>query len=231
MTSGADRPAHRLRNVVELICVLMTGIGHVVLELCCDGMKGAAAGLNRPQHLFNLIAVVCWGAYLAWCLFKKVMTADNLGFRKEGFSKSMAVGLLFAVPGFVAMAAIGLVGGMVEGVSLGFWILIPLYPIWGLAQQFALQSLVARNLRGLLRRDAVIALSAGTIFSLAHFPNFMLMALTFPAGVFLTWLFSRYRNMWAVGVLHGILGAAAYYFVLGQDPGLDLLQWFSSMAG
>lgn len=219
----------RRRNLIELICVVITGMGHVVLELSCDGMRGAAAGLNRPQHYFNLVAVVVWGGYLAWCLFRKIMTADSLGFRIKGFGKSIALGLLLAVPGMAAMILIGFKSGMVQGISRGFWMLLPVYPIWGLAQQFALQSLIARNLRGLIERESLIAMAAGSIFSLAHFPNFTLMALTFPAGVFLTWIFSRYRNIWAAGLLHGILGASAYYFVLGQDPGLQLLELIEKM--
>jgi membrane protease YdiL (CAAX protease family) len=52
----------------------------------------------------------------------------------------------------------------------------------------------------------------------------MLMALTFPAGVIISWIFAQHRNIWAAGILHGILGATAYYFILGQDPGLQLLE-------
>jgi membrane protease YdiL (CAAX protease family) len=223
--------AGKRRNMIELVCLLLTGAGHVLVEVSVDGLKGAAEGLNRPQHYFNLVAVLVWGGYLVWCLKNKIMTADGLGFRRKGFARSIGVGLLLAVPGVAAMAVLGLKSGMVTGVSKGFWLLLPVYPVWGLAQQFALQALIARNLKGLIQKESVIALCAGTIFSLAHFPNFMLMALTFPAGVVFTWIFSRHRNMWAVGVLHGILGSAAYYFVLGQDPGLDLLMWLEKALG
>lgn len=230
MSNGGAGEGKR-RNLIELLCLIATGVGHVLLELSVDGLKGAAESLNRPQHYFNLIAVFAWGGYLVWCLKNKIMTADGLGFRRKGFSRSIAAGLFLAVPGFAAMALLGLKSGMVAGVSKGFWLLLPVYPVWGLAQQFALQALIARNLRGLIQKQGAVALCAGTIFSLAHFPNFMLMALTFPAGVVFTWMFSKYRNMWAIGVLHGILGSAAYYFVLGQDPGLDLLVWLEKVAG
>lgn len=220
---SATLASGRRRNITELVCVILTGVAHVSLELACDGMKGAAEGLNRPQHFFNLAAVAAWGCYLAWILSRRIVTLESLGFRSEGFMSSINAGLLLAVPGVAVMAAVGLKFGMVEGVSKGFWILLPVYPVWGLAQQFALQVLVARNLRGMIGKESFVALMAGTIFSLAHFPNFMLMALTFPAGVFITWIFGRYRNMWAAGVLHGILGASAYYFMLGQDPGSQLL--------
>lgn len=217
------------RNLIELVCVLLTGIGHVALELSCDGMTGAAERLNRPQHFFNLAAVVAWGAYLFWCFFSRAIRAGDVGFRREGFLGSLKTGLWLLVPGMIAMIAIGLKTGMVSGVSAGFWVLLPIYPIWGLAQQFALQVLVARNLEGVLQRPSFRALVAGFIFSMAHFPTFMLMALTFPAGVLITWIFARYRNIWAAGILHGFLGATAYYFILGQDPGLQLLEWIQKV--
>ncbi len=217
------------RSIIELVCVLLTGVGHVALELSCDGMTGAAEKLNRPQHLFNLAAVAAWAAYLFWCFLSRTIKAGDIGFRKEGFLASLKAGLWLLVPGMAAMIAIGLKTGMVGGVSAGFWVLLPVYPLWGLAQQFALQVLVARNLEGFLRRPSFRALLVGFLFSMAHFPTFMLMALTFPAGVFITWIFAKHRNIWAAGVLHGFLGATAYYFVLGRDPGLQLLEWLQKV--
>jgi membrane protease YdiL (CAAX protease family) len=65
--------------------------------------------------------------------------------------------------------------------------------------------------------------AAATLFALAHTPNGPLMALTFLAGLGMTWVFERRRNLWAIGIVHGILGALAYYLVLGHDPGAELL--------
>jgi len=188
-------------------------------------MTGAAERLNRPQHFFNLAAVVAWGLYLLWCFVSRAIKANEVGFRREGFVSSLKTGLWLLVPGMITMIAVGLKTGMVSGVSAGFWILLPVYPLWGLAQQFALQVLVARNLEGIVTGRSFRALLAGFIFSMAHFPTFMLMALTFPAGVFITWIFAKHRNIWAAGILHGFLGATAYYFMLGQDPGLQLIEW------
>ena len=40
MVSGSKR------NLIELLCLVGTGVGHVLLELSVDGLKGAAEGLN-----------------------------------------------------------------------------------------------------------------------------------------------------------------------------------------
>jgi membrane protease YdiL (CAAX protease family) len=55
-----------------------------------------------------------------------------------------------------------------------------------------------------------------------------LMALTFIAGLAFTWIFEKHRNLWAIGIVHGILGSVAYYLVIGQDPGAEILGWFGS---
>ena len=49
------------------------------------------------------------------------------------------------------------------------------------------------------------------------------MALTLVAGLAFTWIYETYGNLWAVGIVHGLLGALAYYAVLGQNPGAELL--------
>jgi membrane protease YdiL (CAAX protease family) len=49
------------------------------------------------------------------------------------------------------------------------------------------------------------------------------MVLTFVAGLVFTWIYERHNNLWAIGIVHGILGAVAYYVVLGHDPGAEII--------
>jgi membrane protease YdiL (CAAX protease family) len=42
------------------------------------------------------------------------------------------------------------------------------------------------------------------------------------AGFFFTAIYRRVPNLWAVGLVHGILGSLAIYFVSGEDPGAGL---------
>lgn len=221
-TDRHDTPGER-PNLVELVLAILTGAGHVALELSTQGMQGAAESLDRPQHFYNLAAGVVWGGYLFWRLLRTRGMAAAWGFRREGFARALRASLLFAAVALMPLLGFGHVCGRLP-LPTTFWLVIAIYPLYGLAQQFVLQSLVTRNLRNLMPTLSLRVLAASTLFALAHFPNNILVGLTFAAGLAFTWIFEKYRNLWAVGMVHGILGAMAYYVVLGQDPGADLLR-------
>jgi membrane protease YdiL (CAAX protease family) len=80
------------------------------------------------------------------------------------------------------------------------------YALWALMQQFILQVYVLlRLLRLGMRRTPAIALSA-VLFSIAHIPNPVLVALTLVWGAVSCLLFLRYRNLYTLALAHGILG-------------------------
>lgn len=80
------------------------------------------------------------------------------------------------------------------------------YLIWALMQQFLIQSyFLARFLRLTARRWQAVALTA-LLFSLAHIPNPLLTVLTLLWGAISCLFFLRYRNLYTLGVAHGILG-------------------------
>jgi hypothetical protein len=80
------------------------------------------------------------------------------------------------------------------------------YIVWALMQEFLLQSyFLLRMLRLLPGKVAPVILSAA-IFSLAHLPNPVLTPLTMVWGVIACVLFLRYRNIYALGIAHGIMG-------------------------
>jgi membrane protease YdiL (CAAX protease family) len=222
--SGRNAPYGAKPSLAELVCAVLTGVGHVTLELACDGMQGAAESLNRPQHVYNLAAVAGWGAYLLWRLAAtRGRAAAAWGFRRAGFFCALRDGACFAAVAAIPLIAYGVVAGHWPP-ARGFWLVLALYPLWGLAQQFALQALVTRNLRDRVAACGWRTAAAATLFACAHFPNVRLMLLTFVAGCGFTWIFEKHRNLWAVGIVHGVLGALAYYLVLGADPGADLLR-------
>lgn len=80
------------------------------------------------------------------------------------------------------------------------------YVIWSLLQQFLLQSyFLGRLLRLTERRWLAVILSAA-LFAIAHIPNPVLVVLTLIWGVISCLLFLRYRNLYTLGLAHGILG-------------------------
>ena len=63
------------------------------------------------------------------------------------------------------------------------------------------------------------------MFAASHYPRLELVVLTFVAGIFLTLIYRRAPNLWAIGIVHGLLGSLAFYIVLGEDPGAFILEF------
>ncbi len=80
------------------------------------------------------------------------------------------------------------------------------YIFWALVQQFILQDFfLVRLLRILPTRTAAI-LVAALLFGVAHVPNLLLMIATLAWGLVACTLFLRYRNLYTLGLAHGVLG-------------------------
>jgi len=80
------------------------------------------------------------------------------------------------------------------------------YIIWSLMQQFLLQSYFLLRLLRLLPGKAAPVIAATVIFALAHLPNPILTSITLVWGVIACILFLRYRNIYTLGLAHGIMG-------------------------
>jgi hypothetical protein len=80
------------------------------------------------------------------------------------------------------------------------------YIVWSLMQQFILQSYFLLRLLRLLPGKAMPVIVATVIFALAHLPNPILTPITLVWGAIACVLFLRYRNIYALGIAHGILG-------------------------
>jgi hypothetical protein len=80
------------------------------------------------------------------------------------------------------------------------------YIVWSLMQQFLLQSYFLLRLLRLLPGKAMPIMAAAGIFALAHLPNPVLTPITLVWGIVACILFLRYRNIYALGVAHGIMG-------------------------
>jgi hypothetical protein len=80
------------------------------------------------------------------------------------------------------------------------------YIVWSLMQQFLLQSYFLLRFLRLLPGKAAPIIAATGIFALAHLPNPILTPITLLWGAISCLLFLRYRNIYALGIAHGILG-------------------------
>jgi hypothetical protein len=199
------------RAMLEVAAVVATGLLHLVFE-----------NLLHLKSVFIAAAFIGWGAYLLRSAWREPARWRAWGFRRDTLSGAALWAGAVGVPAAAAMIVYGLRAGHLPPPP-SFWLILALYPVWGLLQQFLLNSLLASNLRTLLPAGAVVPLAAA-LFAIAHAPDPTLMALTFLAGCLWVPLFLRHPNLWVFGTWHGILGALAYYAVLGRDPVAFLLK-------
>ncbi len=80
------------------------------------------------------------------------------------------------------------------------------YIVWSLMQQFILQSYFLLRLLRLLPGKALAVAVASSIFAIAHLPNPVLTPITLIWGAISCLLFLRYRNIYSLGLAHGIMG-------------------------
>jgi hypothetical protein len=81
------------------------------------------------------------------------------------------------------------------------------YPLWAFAQQYTLLGFQANRLReGLGDRPWSISLLGGTLFSLIHAPNLLLMGVCFIGGVTFTKIFLKTPHLVPAALAHAAAG-------------------------
>jgi hypothetical protein len=144
------------------------------------------------------------------------------GLRTDNTRAACVPAALVAAPLLALLTAWGYHAGHIPP-PRGFLPIVLLYPVWGIAQQFLLQGIVWSNLSARLPR-AVAQPLAAVLFSLAHAPDWPVMALTLPLGLATIEHYRRWPNLWVLGTAHALLGTFAFYFLLGRDPLAPLLR-------
>ncbi len=80
------------------------------------------------------------------------------------------------------------------------------YLLWAFEQQFILQDYFLLRLLRIFPNQSAAMIAAAVLFSTAHLPSPVLTAATLAWGIVSCTLFLRYRNLYALGLVHGILG-------------------------
>jgi hypothetical protein len=170
----------------------------------CYGLIQLVIWTSRPaQHLLFWIA-------FAWILATTLVyrpDANTLGLRLSGLRSLLwitAGGLLFA--------------GLLIGIAFELHTLHPLhgakslglhtagYLLWAFEQQFILQDYFLLRLVRISPNQSAAVITAAVLFSTAHLPGLLLTAGTLAWGIVSCTLFLRYRNLYPLGLVHGILG-------------------------
>ncbi len=203
--------SQKISKWLEVAAVAATGGLHLVFQSL--GAKG----------LFIVLVSVSWIGYITWRVRQDSSLWVKWGFQMKNLSSAFFWPTVIFVVGVSLMAWYGLANGRVlwQGHVL---LLLLLYPLWGILQQFLVQALGVANLMTLFPRQGwVVAMPVGIVlFSSIHFPNGLLMIATgLMAGFFIP-CYLRGRNLWPLGLYHGWLGTFFYLWVLGKDPWIDV---------
>ena len=107
-------------------------------------------------------------------------------------------------------------------INTNFFILLCIYPLWGIVQQFILQSIITKHLYEVLSFDYTInmlltCLISGGIFSMLHTHLKQLPIPSFIVGCLWAYFYLLYNNILPLGIYHGILATLYYYFILKVD--------------
>ena len=193
------------RRTVELALVVASGVGNVVFE-----------DVLHAKTAFVIAAATVWLAYVLWRRRTDRGALHAWGMRRDNLAAAGKAALAVTVPLVIGAVGYGFAAGHFPP-PRGFWLILLLYPAWGIAQQFLLNAMLARNLAAVLPDWAVVLLSA-VLFAASHAPDLPVVALTVPAGALWVLMYKRWPNLWAVGIAHGIIGTVVFYGVLGRDP-------------
>ena len=198
---------------LEVFAVVATGLLYFVFKYF------------KARSVFIICAVCFWIVFIYYRAKNDSSVMNEWGFRGKNFASCFLRATLLAVPILAAMAGFAASRGRLTFPAHA-WILLALYPIWGIIQQFLVQALVVRNVAksALAMSPATIVLFGATVFAMAHLSNLRLLIATFALGLVFVPLYLRYRNLWSLGLYHGWLGTFFYFWVLHRDPWIKLLK-------
>lgn len=98
------------------------------------------------------------------------------------------------------------------------FILLALYPFWGIVQQFIFQGILHRALLRLCNSRWLALLLCAVAFSSVHVADIRVVGLTFIGGLFWSWFYQRFPNIWILGLSHATIGAFVYPWLLAENP-------------
>lgn len=195
-------------------------IGEVLLVCVTAAGKFIFMDVLKWKFPFIAAVMIFWSVYVWRRCKSDHAVASHWGFRWDNFGSVVKRLSWFGLPALVVIMTTGYLRGTLQLTWHIFPILI-LYPLWGTIQQFLVISLVAGNLQDLFpsrsKQPLILAVTAA-LFGLIHYPFGWLMAGTFVLALFYGSVFLRERNVFAMGLFHGWLGAIFFYAVVGRDP-------------
>jgi hypothetical protein len=157
-----------------------------------------------------------WVLLAAWPLVSFLVHRDTpktLGWRADNLWPATQLALWFFVPAAILICFAGLFLGMLHRLPEHLLVQRRFFGYFSfcLLQQVALNSLLTNRLLTAFGDSTKAALVAGAIFAALHWPNPVLIPLTFLGGTAMAWLFAQQRNILALTLGQAVLGALVWW--------------------
>jgi len=153
---------------------------------------------------------------LVWLVASFVARGDTpktLGWRADNFWRATKRSAWFFALSSLLILVAGLFLGMLHRVPTH--LIEPRrfggYLAFCLLQQVALNSFLTNRLLAAFEKPTPAALLAGLLFGVLHWPNPVLVPLTFVGGVAMAWLFATERNILPLALGQALLGALVWW--------------------
>jgi hypothetical protein len=165
-----------------------------------------------------------WVIFVIWLGASFLLHRDTpktLGWRADNLLPATKLAFIVIGAMVVGLVLIGSVLRLAPGTA--FAVSPPLPPnliswhrLWGyfafcVLQQVALNSLVHNRMMSLVKNEWTSAALTGVIFAACHWPNPVLVPLTFIGGTAMAWLFGRHRNIIPLAIGQAILGSIIFW--------------------
>jgi len=204
LAEGLRATCNPLRDALEAAATYGLIVLVIWLPDVWVGLGDLSAGERWQRNLFRAAFALPVLVIFALGIRRTWPDPNRLGLGRDGWKKAacLALPVLFLGLGvlFLLWARAGYPWRFENKVRL------LVYPVWALLQQvYFLGFLQPRFERLAPGRPAVAA--TGCLFALIHLPNLPLAGLTLPFGLVYASIFGRTRNLYALAVVHGILGA------------------------
>ncbi len=197
--------------------------------------NGPQAANSWPHGLLSLADVVLLPAFILWFVWRLQFTTHwtwlifvlwlpasfllhrdtpkTLGWRADNLWPATKQTFIFFALIVLVLAAIGLALGSFSHLppNLISWRRLETYSAFCLLQQVALNSLLQNRMLSLIRKPLPAAVTTGAIFAACHWPNPVLVPLTFVGGTGMAWLFGRNRNIIPLVVAQALIGSLTFW--------------------
>jgi membrane protease YdiL (CAAX protease family) len=157
-----------------------------------------------------------WQVMLVWLgasFLARRDTPKTMGWRADNFWRATKRAGWFFAGSSLLICGVGLFLGMLH--RLPAHLIEPRrfggYLAFCLLQQIGLNSFLTNRLLAAFEKPVPAAIVAGVLFAALHWPNPVLVPLTFAGGVAMAWLFAKERNILPLMLVQAILGALVWW--------------------